>query len=104
MLAVFRKVFLKSKSKFHQTVHICKGVLQSLRMKDSNLSEFEKNCEGSFFSKFKNEGGYNNLSEFSKLKAFRLFSYILSYKNTASNSSFLVQLKTAGYNTFGQVS
>ena len=41
------------------------GVLQSLRMEGSNLSEFSKFCGVSYLYEFQNEGG-SNLSEFSK--------------------------------------
>ena len=45
------------------------GVLQSLRMEGSNLSEFSKFCGGPYLSESLYEGG-SNLSEFLKYKAF----------------------------------
>ena len=40
---------------------------------------------------------------FQNRRHFDLFFYILSRKNTVSNSNLLVQLKNASYNTFGWV-
>ena len=54
----------------------------------SNLSEFLKFCGGSYLSEFQNERDAN-LSEFKKRSHFDLIFYILSSKNTVSNSNLL---------------
>jgi len=69
------------------------------KMEGSNLSEFPKFCGGSYLYEFQMKEPPIS-PNFKKKKAFFPIVYILSCKNTVFNSMLLVQLKTAGYNTF----